>query len=98
MKTSNWNDYSFAHSPVSDLFHWPASRGEWEKYQLTPEQVEFFNENGFLPNVRLLDDDQIEILRKELVELADVYHPAHHLYYEFHSNESQDPNSILFHA
>jgi len=71
MKTSNWNDYSFAHSPVSDLFHWPASRGEWAKYQLTLNKLSFLTRTGFLPNVRLLDDDQIEILRKELVELAE---------------------------
>jgi hypothetical protein len=91
-------DYSTFHSPVSKLFQWPASVAEWEKYWLTQAQVGFFHENGFLGNVRLLDDEQIEILRSELVEVSNVHHPGHCLYYEFHSNESQDPDSILFHA
>jgi hypothetical protein len=34
----------------------------------------------------------------ELTVIADPEHPAHHLFYEFHSNESNDPNAILFHA
>jgi ectoine hydroxylase-related dioxygenase (phytanoyl-CoA dioxygenase family) len=25
-------------------------------------------------------------------------HPGHHLFYEFHTNESRDPNAVLFHA
>lgn len=91
-------DYSTFHSPVGDHFQWPASKQEWGEYALTPEQITFFNENGFLGNVKLLEDGQIEILRKELAEVADVNHPGHHWYYEFHSNESQDPNTTLFHA
>jgi hypothetical protein len=91
-------DFSAFHSPVSKLFQWPTSREEWEKYTLSPDQIESFNENGFLGNVKLLEDWQIEILRAELAEVADVRHPGHQWYYEFHSNESQDPNSILFHA
>ncbi len=98
MTSKNWTDYSALHSPVSNLFQWPSAKEEWEKYKLTPEQVEFFHENGFLGNVKLLDDSQIEVLRNELKEVADVNHPGHHLYYEFHSNESQDPSTILFHA
>src|SRR5258708_30162996 len=91
-------DYSTFYSPVGKLFQWPAFKGEWEQYKLTPEQVESFHENGFLGNVKLLDDEQIEILRKELLEVADVNNPGHHLYYEFHCNESQDIKTILFHA
>jgi hypothetical protein len=98
MKTSDWKDYSLLHSPASKLFQWPSSREEWKQYKLTTDQVQSFHENGFLGNVKLLDEEQIEILRKELVEVANVHHPAHHLYYEFHSNESLDPSTILFHA
>jgi ectoine hydroxylase-related dioxygenase (phytanoyl-CoA dioxygenase family) len=46
----------------------------------------------------MLDDKQVNFLRNELSEIADVNHPAHSLYYEFHSNESADPSTILFHA
>jgi hypothetical protein len=91
-------DLSTAHELVSDLFRWPERNGEWESYRLTDEQVSFFHENGFLAGVKMLDDRQIEILRNELGELADVQHPGHGLFYEFHSNESTDPSLVLFHA
>jgi len=91
-------DLSQAHKLVSDLFEWPSAKEEWEKYELSDEQVSFFNENGFLAGVKMLDVAQIEFLRNELSEIADANHPAHELYYEFHSNESTDPSTILFHA
>jgi hypothetical protein len=40
----------------------------------------------------------VETLRKELTDLADPKHPGHELFYEYHSNESTDPDYILFHA
>jgi hypothetical protein len=91
-------DLSTIHHPISDLFKWPSSDDEWEQYALTKEQVEQFNEEGFLTGVCLLDDRQVERLRNELAEIADPKHPAHDLFYEFHSNESTDPSTILFHA
>jgi ectoine hydroxylase-related dioxygenase (phytanoyl-CoA dioxygenase family) len=92
------NDLSKVHKLVSDLFHWPSSKSDWEKFKLTEEQVSSFNENGFLSGIRMLDDAQVNFLRNELLEVADVNHPSHSLYYEFHSNESADPSTILFHA
>ena len=46
----------------------------------------------------MLDDAQLDALRKELAELVDPSHPGHHLFYEFNANESADPDQILFHA
>ena len=69
-----------------------------KKFKLTDEQISFFNENGFLAGIKMLDDAQVNFLRNELSEVADPGHPAHSLYYEFHSNESADPATILFHA
>ena len=46
----------------------------------------------------VLDDEQIAVLRDELAELIDPNHPAHDLFYEFHSNESTNPLTVLFHA
>ena len=92
------NDLSKVHKLVSDLFHWPASKNEWEKFKLTDEQVSLFNENGFLVGIKMLDDAQVDFLCNELSEVADTNHPSHSLYYEFHSNESADPSTILFHA
>ena len=91
-------DLSAAHHLVSDLFRWPTCTEEWLEYKLSDEQVEFFTENGYLSGVKLLDEKQIEKIKNELAEVADPKHPAHELFYEFHSNESSDPSSILFHA
>lgn len=58
----------------------------------------FFKEHGYLSNIKLLNSTQVESLRKELEEITDPKHPGHHLFYEFHSNESADPSKVLFHA
>jgi len=92
------NDLSKFHSLITDLFKSPSTQREREKYRLSDEQVELFNENGFLAGVKMLDESQVDRLNKELAILADATHPGHHLFYEFHSNESSDPQTILFHA
>ena len=38
------------------------------------------------------------MLRAELGQLTDPAHPGNKLFYEYHSNESADPNKTLFHA
>ena len=91
-------DLSTVHELVSDIFKWPATAAEWEEYKLSDEQVDFFNENGFVSGIKLLDEKQIEIIRNELAQIADPKHEGHELFYEFHSNESTDPSTILFHA
>ena len=91
-------DWSTEHKPSGRLFSVPEKKEEWEKYRLGDEQVEFFNENGYLQGIRLLDDKQIDVLREELDKIINPAHPAHHLFYEYNSNESSDPNEILFHA
>src|SRR2546421_1737788 len=91
-------DLSAYHYPLTDLFKKPSSREEWERYRLSDEQVEFYSEHGYVAGVRILDDAQVDALREELRALADSSHPAHELFYEYHSNESLDPSKILFHA
>jgi ectoine hydroxylase-related dioxygenase (phytanoyl-CoA dioxygenase family) len=91
-------DLSARHQPVSNLFPRPATRAEWERYRLSDQQVAFFHDNGYLAGLRILDEPQIEALRAELAEIADPTHPGHSLFYEFHSNESTEPNTVLFHA
>ncbi|MBN7817745.1 phytanoyl-CoA dioxygenase family protein [Algoriphagus pacificus] len=89
------SDYS---QPLTDLFDQPKNTEEWEKYKLSKEQVEFFHENGYVSGIKLLDEDQINVLKAALDEVADPQHPMHHLFHEFHSNESSDPNKVLFHS
>lgn len=90
-------DLSAKHHPITSLFELPSGR-ESNRYRLNDEQIEFFEVNGYLAGVRLLTDEQVELLRAELAELTDPSHPANQLFYEFHTNESADPNKILFHA
>ena len=91
-------DLSTVHQLIGRLFQWPTTASGWEQYALKKEQVDFFNNNGYLSGVQLLDEEQVDIIRNELTEVADPQHPGHKLFYEFHSNESTDPSSILFHA
>jgi len=65
---------------------------------LTEEQIEFIREKGYLKGVRILTDDQVEVLRAELEQLMDPAHPGRHLFHEYHSNESTDPSRVVFHA
>lgn len=91
-------DLSGYHELVSALFKQPRSSDEWEQYRLTDEQISFFHENGYLSNIKLLEPWQVDVLNLELTINTDPAHPGHHLFYEFHSNESTDPNSVLMHA
>jgi ectoine hydroxylase-related dioxygenase (phytanoyl-CoA dioxygenase family) len=91
-------DLSKHHSFVGDLFEKPSHPDEWARFRLTSEQVEFYREHGYLAGVKMLSDEQVEALRKEVVELVDPNHAGNHLFYEFNSNESADPKKILFHA
>jgi ectoine hydroxylase-related dioxygenase (phytanoyl-CoA dioxygenase family) len=92
------DDLSLVHKPVSGLFPRPTTREEFARYRLSDEQVAFFHEHGYLAGVRILHDEQIDALRAELAALTDPAHPGHHLFYEFHSNESRDPATVVFHA
>lgn len=91
-------DLSLRHELVGDLITLPKSADEWDQHRLTDEQVSFYHEYGYLAGVRILDDHQIEQLRAELAEFFDPDHDGHELWYEYHTNESQDPNNVLFHA
>jgi ectoine hydroxylase-related dioxygenase (phytanoyl-CoA dioxygenase family) len=91
-------DLSRHHEPVSTLFDRPSPRQDWVRYALPPDRVAFFHEHGYLANVQLLTDAQVDALRSDLTALADPAHPQHALFYEFHSNESSDPSQVLFHA
>ena len=47
------NDLSKVHELVSDLFHWPKSKSDWEKFKLTDDQVSFFNEKTDMGSVSM---------------------------------------------
>src|SRR6266849_2472351 len=91
-------DLSRYHQPVGELLARSHTSGDWEQYRLSEEQLEFFRENGYLKGVRILSDEQVEVLRAELEQLMDSAHPGRNLFHEYHSNESTDPKRVVFHA
>jgi hypothetical protein len=91
-------DLSRYHQPVGRLFEPPASAGDEARHRLSAEQVQFFHEQGYLAGIRLLNDAQVDTLRNEVAALAEPEHPGRALFYEYNSNESSDPNTVLFHA
>jgi ectoine hydroxylase-related dioxygenase (phytanoyl-CoA dioxygenase family) len=90
-------DLSTKHAPLTTLFELSSSH-DANQYRLTPEQIDFFHTNGYLAGIRLLNEEQIQVLRQQLSQLINPHHPAHNLFYEFHSNESADSSTVLFHA
>src|SRR6185295_15239838 len=90
-------DLSAHHHPITKIFS-DLSPDASNRCRLSKEQLEFYEANGYLAGIRLLDDDQVEVLRAELRELADPSHPGNQLFYEYHLNESSEPQKILFHA
>jgi hypothetical protein len=91
-------DLADHHFPVSSLFTQPATTEEWEAYSLTKEQIDHYRELGYVSGIRLLEEWQVDRLREEVELIRDPEHPSHDLFYEFHSNESTDPNAALFHS
>jgi ectoine hydroxylase-related dioxygenase (phytanoyl-CoA dioxygenase family) len=91
-------DLSNYSSPISNLFEQPRNVAEWEQYVLSKEQIDFFKENGYLSGVKILDEKQVDALNKELVRLQSGNKEDKELFYHYESNESEDPNKVLFHA
>lgn len=90
-------DLSTRHKPVSDLFP-RLDESSVGTYRLSDSQLADFQRDGFISNVPLLNDAQIEALRNELADFFTAGHEGQELWYEFHSNESSDPDTVLFHA
>lgn len=92
------NDLSAYHQPISDLFEWPNRHSEWDSLRLNDDQLDFYRENGYLAGLRLLSDAQVKALQREIDELTVPQHHGRNLFYEYNSNESTNPDTILFHA
>jgi len=92
------SDLSKKHTPISNLFNEPTTEAEWDAYRLTDEQVASFHEEGYLSGIKILNQEQIDQLREELKDLVDPKYPGNELFHEYHSNESSDPNKVVFHA
>ena len=91
-------DLAQHHAPVGDLFANISSESGAAAFELTAEQLAFYEENGYVAGVRILSDDQVRALREECDALMDPAHPGRDLFYEYHCNESTDASRVLFHA
>jgi len=91
-------DLSRQHELVGKLLSLAPATRDRQPFRLSDEQVQFFHDNGYLKGVRLLTDEQVEMLREELRDLFDPEYPGNELFHEYHSNESTDPTRVLFHA
>jgi len=91
-------DLADRHKLILDLFPKIDPAAAWDEFALSQDYVDSFNEHGFLANIKLLEKDVVEHLKKELAEIVDPNHPGNHLFHEFNSNESEDPDRVLFHS
>jgi hypothetical protein len=98
MSLRQQRDLAEFHHLISDIFKQPATPEEWEQYRLSEEQVNFFNENGYLSDVKLFDEWQVDAVNEQLSFISNPEYPGSDLFYEYHSNESTDPSRVLFHA
>lgn len=88
-------DLSEFHRPISGSFQ----AGSPEVTAgLTSGQVAEFHRDGFVAGLDVLSAGQIEVLRRELARLMDPRQASNPLFYEYHHNESNDPDRVLFHA
>jgi hypothetical protein len=82
------------HRPVTDLFPKPERRPE---YELTPGQVAFYRENGFVKAGRVLDDRQLAELRAGVERFWTGTNPRMAELYEIDQAWKDDPKRHLFH-
>lgn len=96
--TTSYPDLSKIHGLINDLFRWPETVAEWDAYRLTEEQIAHYKEYGYISGIRFLDHAQADALNSELAGLIEPSHPGNALFHQFYSNESADPDAVLFHA
>ena len=92
------DDLALRHEPIGDPLGASTDDEAIGRHALTDNQLDFYEENGYVAGMRILTDDQVDALLTELERLMDPSHPRHDLFHEFHLNESGDPDNVLFHA
>jgi hypothetical protein len=69
-------DLSIHHQPIGGFFSMPVAPDQWASYRLTDEQIGFYEQNGYLSGIRVLSDEQVDLLRAELDEFFEPEHPG----------------------
>lgn len=83
-------DLSLSHEPLTDLFSDPAPHAPSVDGQE-------FERSGFVIGVPILDENKVSLLRDALDGLV-TNNAGDPLFYEYHSNESEDDGHRLLHA
>ena len=92
------SDLSVHGNPISQMFKQPSSAKEWEQYMLSQEQIDLFTKQGFISGIKILNNEQVEILNNELTHFQSLTAAEKALFYHYETNESEDPEKVLFHA
>ena len=64
-------DLSQYSRPIGSMFRIPEAAEEWRQYALSEEQLDFYRREGYVSGIRLLTDEQVDVLREELTPLFD---------------------------
>jgi ectoine hydroxylase-related dioxygenase (phytanoyl-CoA dioxygenase family) len=90
-------DLSLDHQPLGALFPRP-DPADFERARLSEDQIAFFQEQGYLAGIPILAAHEVDLLARELDELMHAPAATRALFYEYNTNESKDPATVLFHA
>lgn len=92
-------DWSTVHEPSGDLFKPITDKDDWSKLMWTEEQINKFWTDGLVTNIPLLSEEQCNrIINDYKYFTGEVEHPGMDMMYEYHSNQSGDPNNVLIHC
>ncbi|MES2109082.1 MAG: phytanoyl-CoA dioxygenase family protein [Bacteroidota bacterium] len=91
-------DLSNYNAQIGQMFQQPRTAKEWEQYALSKEQISFFEENGYISGIKILTGEQVDTLNNQLSCLQSLSTEEKKLFYYYKSNESGNPNEVLFHA
>ena len=91
-------DLGLTNQAISDLFEHPNDPDQWLDLALNESQLKQFKESGYLYGIKILNAEQIKTLGEQLHEMVDPNHEGNEFFYEYHSNESEDPDTAIFHA
>lgn len=90
-------DLSKHHEAIGELFREQLG-ADPVSFTLTEAQVAQYHEEGFLGGIPILTDAQCDALCDALADLVKPDHVGKELWYEYNSNESVTPDTVLFHA
>jgi ectoine hydroxylase-related dioxygenase (phytanoyl-CoA dioxygenase family) len=76
----------------------PVNAEAWQAYALSEAQLAHFETHGYVADIPLLNEAQIEALRTDLAQFMAADYEPDPRFYEFHRNESGQSGQVLFHA